>query len=179
MKLLPILLLVLIPFNSHAQVEPKEGVLLRMLKVIRYSDIGRAAFHARCAVPKYDPRPSVAALCKHLDSIPDSVIESAAMPYVKIYMNQELAQKAIEFWSSKSAQSLKDQLILEVRLGKNLPLTSEQSALFHLEEQSDHGIALRKFADDRAQGRAVAQAMVAYATAKDAEKSADAHHRAN
>ncbi len=59
-------------------------------------------------------------------------------------------------------------MILEVSLGANVALTSDQSDLFHLEERSDHGIALRKFADDREQGRAVAQAMISYALGKDA-----------
>ncbi len=149
-----------------ARAESDDDLFLQTFRTIRYADLSRASIHSECRRSASWASPPVLVACKHIDSVPDPVIESAGLPFLKKYLSKEMAKNAIKFWSSGRARSLNDHLIREVKLGKQIPFGPGQLDLLTFEEKTDYGIAFRKFGADREQGIAVSLAVMRYVSTR-------------
>ncbi len=143
--------------------QPTGDIWTQTFKAIDFAATSRASFRLACrpenplsAVPQYRQ------LCPKLEVIPDSVIETAGLPYLKQYLTEAVALQAITFWSSSRGKTLSKKIIREIETGEYNQLNAEDVKVLNIANQSEYGRALSSFASDRAQGTAVAQAMLAY-----------------
>lgn len=163
------LLIVLIPLViSCSQTETAgDELYFQLFKDLRLSETSKAAFKSDCQ--HYDPLAlagtvdgQLKILCPKLDLIPDSVMETAALPYVKRHVSPKLARKAISFWSSNEGKRISKKLIKEIATKKYDQLNADDIKLLQMANQSEYGRSLGAFADDKAYGLAVVKAILDY-----------------
>jgi len=133
------------------------------LKTIQFAATAKASFKAGCDPANPISRtPSSLVLCPKLDAIPDSVIEEAALPYLKQHISEKNAQDAIAFWSSDRGKALTKKILLEIEQGVYKHLDADDLRALASVNRTQYGRALKAFATDPQQNRAVARAMLSY-----------------
>lgn len=144
-----------------------DELYFQLFKALNYSETSRATFKSDCQ--HYDPLAlagtpdgQLKILCPKLDLIPDSVMETVALSYVKLHVSPKLARKAISFWSSNEGKRLKKKLTKEIATKKHDQLNADDIKLLQMANQSEYGHALGAFASDKAHGLAVVQTMLGY-----------------
>lgn len=164
--------LTLIASSSTVQGRPVDDSWIRTLHALRFADIIKAGFKRNCLPSSpLSMRPEYQLICERLKVIPDSVIESAALPFLKTHLSNALARKAVDFWSTKAGASLRDKMLVELETGVENQLTAADLILLGKRDGSDYGLALGNFAGNKLQSAAVVRAMYAYASAKKPEDS--------
>lgn len=156
-------LIVLALFTVGAQSQSGDDVWVKALRATGYAAVSKAAAKPGCnpenplsATPQYRQ------LCPKLASIPDSVIELAALPYFKRYLTEDLARQAMAFWSSNRGKDLTKKIVKEIETNVHNQLNVEDFKTLDSANKTDYGRALKLFASDREQGIVVARAMLAY-----------------
>ncbi len=166
MKLRTIALLVISLFlavNCFAMAQTAPDVWERLIIVKRYAATVRAIYARDCnANTPIAQTPPYKLLCPKLASIPNNVIESAAIPYMRAHISREVAEEAVTFWTSVRGQELSKKIAKEVDSGIFDQLTSDDLCLLDEANKSRYGLALSAFATDREAASAVARAMVGY-----------------
>ncbi len=134
-----------------------------LLYVMRFADINRAQLEFNCReTPLFSYTESLKELCKKREIIPASVMEEAALPYLKLYLTESLALDAIELLSRDLEETISEKLIVEISSGKRQSFTNLEIITLDRRNKSEVGRALSKFATDKQQARAVARAMINY-----------------
>lgn len=157
-------------FSLKVSAEVTNDVWTKLLQETWFAQTARATFNKSC----HSENPLSATypftqLCPKLHRIPDLVIESAALPYLKHYLNQEQAKEAIAFWSSDEGKKLLKKIILDIQTGVYTHLDANDLETLSRTNQTEYGRALSMFAADKEQGFAVAQAMLNSKTEEEIE----------
>ncbi len=160
-KRLLVVIALTFPIGAHSQID--DEVVYQLLKTMSYSETAKASFKLGCQSNNpLSLTPQYKKLCPKLESIPASVIETAALPYVKHYVSTHLAKQAILFWSSFSGRKLTKKILRDIESGFKQPLDDDDLKLINLVARTEYGIALNKLGADKEMGVAVAQAMLNY-----------------
>lgn len=163
LKLLSRILFSILIVTLSTTTSAQSNVWQELLRVIQFSDVNRAQLEFNCRQnPQFSSVSHLKALCQKRRVLPDQVIESAALPYLKKHISESLAREAIVQLSSKSSRTVGRKLIVEIATGKKYQLTQGEQAFLEKQNQSEVGRALSAFATDREQGLAVARAMLEY-----------------
>jgi hypothetical protein len=151
-------------FSISAYTEPNEHLWKQLFKAISFSETSKASFKPACQ-PSHPlaSTPSYKELCPKLDAIPDSIIEAAALPYLKHYVTEDMAREAIAFWSSAPGKALTKKILQDIATGNFNHLDAEDIRLLNMVSKTEYGRALNALGKDNAQGSAVVQAMLYYA----------------
>ena len=161
MRCVPLFLLVAFCAGTAAQVRVEPWSTL--LRVMRYSATLKASFRVGCKTAHaLSATPAYLIICPKLDKIPDSVIETAALPCVKHYVPEDVARRAVSFWSTAAGEQLSIKSVREIASGVNDQLSEEELKLLDERNKTDFGLALSAFATDRECSRVVARAMLQY-----------------
>lgn len=148
-------------FATNAKAE--SNAWNELFRAMQFADVNRARLEFDCREnPLFSSAIRLKALCEKRHLIPDSVIEKAALPYLKRYVSEPLMKRAIFQLSSDTAISVGRKLILEIQTGKQNQLTPDDAVFLKQQNESEVGRALSAFAADREQGIAVARAMLEY-----------------
>lgn len=133
------------------------------VKAIGFAATTKAGIRVGCALGSpLSSNASYIVLCPKLDAIPNSVIESAALPYLKQYLTEDSARQATAFWSSDRGRKLTSKIVREIETGVYNQLNADDLKLLNSANQSEFGRTLKSFAMDKEQGRAVIRAMLDY-----------------
>lgn len=133
------------------------------VKAIGFAATTKAGIRVGCALGSpLSSNASYIVLCPKLDAIPNSVIESAALPYLKQYLTEDSARQATAFWSSDRGRKLTSKIVREIETGVYNQLHADDLKLLNSANQSEFGRTLKSFAMDKEQGRAVIRAMLDY-----------------
>lgn len=156
-------LLVLLALSAAARAQERTEPWSTLLNVIRYAATTKASFRVGCKTGHLlSTTPAYLIICPKLDQIPDSAIETAALPCMKQHVAEDLARRAISFWSTPTGQQLSLKSVREIESGINDQLSAEELQLLDARNRSDFGLALSTFANERECSRAVARAMLRY-----------------
>ncbi|PXX33716.1 hypothetical protein [Undibacterium pigrum] len=140
-----------------------DHALPELLRVMGFSELIRAQVDVSCRQDaQYAANPRLITLCDKRHHIPDTVIEGAALPYLRRHMSTQLAQEAIAILTSPSEKAVSRKLTAEIASGNHNLLTPDELLLLKRRNESRHGQALSAFSSDPEQGRAVARAMFEY-----------------
>ena len=159
------ILVLLIAASSSTSVAwaQKDAVWRDLLRAMRFSEINRARLEFECREnPQFSSHPKLQDLCKKRPLIPDAVMETAALPYLKHHVSAQIAKEAIAALTSEPGRTLSRKSIVEIASGKHDQLTPEEIEQLGQQNRTRFSQALSAFATDREQGIAVARAMMAH-----------------
>ncbi len=146
--------------GTNVQAKAVDDVWLQALKTIKFAAISRGSVKPHCSPIKM---PQYQQLCPKLHTIPDAVIENAALPYFKQHVSKDAAREAISFFSSEGGKAIQQKMIKEVETGIFDQFNEEDAFVMGARDQSEYGKAFNRFTSDKKQAMAVVQAMLAYA----------------
>ena len=144
-----------------ASSEPKNEVWTKTFRAIEFAALARASFKPGCK-NHLSMTPQYSQLCPKLDSIPDVVIEAAALLYLKRYLSEDAAREAISFWSTTRGRDLNKKILREIETGIYGQLSAADLEMLEKVNRTAYGRALYAFSADKEQGAAVARAMINY-----------------
>ena len=134
-----------------------------LLRSMEFVDINRAQLEFDCTeTPQYMSNPRLKGLCAKRNQIPDYIIEEAALPYLRQYVSERVANQAIDALKAEDQRALSNKLNQEIASGRRDRLTAADIDLLEKRNATEYGHALSAFASDKEQGRAVARAMLNY-----------------
>ncbi len=146
--------------NTFAQ---GDNSLRELLRVLGFAATNRAQIEFSCRENlQFAANPRLMSLCAKRNLIPDTVIEDAALPYLKRYITTQVALEAVSVLRLEPEKAVSRKLIIEIAAGRQYLLTKEDPQLLKRRNESKYGQALSAFAADPEQGRAVARAMFEY-----------------
>lgn len=150
-------------FSTTAWAEITDELGIETLKAVRFAATSKASIKPGCRPENpLSSNPAYKRLCPKLELIPDSIIESTALPYVKRYVSEDTARQAIAFWSSTRGQTLQDKMLREIETGTYKQLNAEDLEVLNSANQTEYGRTLRQFSSDKAQTSAVIKVMLNY-----------------
>ncbi|MFZ6781227.1 hypothetical protein ACO0LD_30700 [Undibacterium sp. Ji83W] len=156
-----IVLLLGAPFTSAFAQNDRD--FRELMRVLHFAEINRGKLESTCREnPQFSVNSRLIDLCAKRNLIPDTVIEDAALPYLKHYLSTELAREAIAAYKLEPEKALSQKLRAGIASGKADELTQEELLMLKRRNASRHGLALSAFALDRERGMAVARAMFEY-----------------
>ena len=147
--------------GCHAQ--DSDHPWAQMLQIIGYSATAKASFANGCL--RDNPLSQTQAyliLCPKLGKIPASVIESAALPFVRKYVTADQAREAIAYYISPVGSNLQGKMLREIESGKYDQLSAVDLQQMDVTNKSAFGRALKNFSMDKEGSSAVARAMLRY-----------------
>ncbi|QDQ25177.1 hypothetical protein FNU76_01720 [Chitinimonas arctica] len=160
---LPLFAFVLIGITASGQAKKEPDVWLQALRSINYAATVKAGFVPGCkggsalSLSKY-----YRLVCPKLYSIPNEIIESAALPYLKRHVSKDIALQAIAAWTSREGILLSQKMVLVIESGQKDLLTFDDLRMLDDRNRSEHGRAFGAFADDKEGSAAVVTAMSLY-----------------
>lgn len=150
-------------FSTDVFSQPATDLWTDTFKAINFVATSKAAARVGCRPENpLSAAPQYKLLCPNLNDIPDAIIETAALPYLKHHVTEGVARQAIAFWSSDRGKSLHRKIVKEIETGVFNQLNTEDLKMLDTANQTEYGRALNALANDKAQSLAVAQAMLAY-----------------
>ena len=143
--------------------QPGSDLWTQTMQAIGFAATAKAGIRVGCRPGNpLSSTVSYVLLCPKLDSIPDSVIESAALPYLKKYLTEDGARQATAFWSSDLGRKLKGKIVREIETGVYNQLDADDLRRLNSANQSEFGRTLKSFGMDKEQARSVVRAMLDY-----------------
>ena len=134
-----------------------------LFHAMRFADINRAQLESDCREDsRFTSIAHLKKLCEKRKVIPDTVMEEAALPYLKRHVSERVAKEAIAQLTEDSARTISNKLIVEISSGRKNQLTQSDMVQLKLRNESEYGRALSAFASDKEQGLALARALIAY-----------------
>jgi hypothetical protein len=157
------LLFALFTLSGTVRAESPPDIWSQVIRATNYAATAKASFKVGCKPENpLSLRPQYQLLCPKLDSIPEAVIEEAALPYLKRHLTESTARQALAFWSTSRGASISKKIVQEIRTGALNQLTQSDLQILDKANKSEYGRALGAFAKDREGSGAVARAMLAY-----------------
>lgn len=135
----------------------------QLLEVIRYAETAKASFAAGCVAESPSSKtPMYAGICPKLTVVPNTVINTAALPFVRKHVSEAQARDAMAFYAAPTGRNLSEKVIREIETGRFDQLSPTDLQVLDATNKSPFGRALKAFATDREGNRAVARAILNY-----------------
>lgn len=150
--------------SKSSQLTAKSGaaseIHLSVLRSTDYAALVRVTVRRDCRGSASAGSPSI---CSKIEAVPDSVIERAALPFLKRHVSVTQAVAALEFWSSPEGAEISDTLVREIATQNPTLLSKRQLAKLDQFNKSDAGQALSRLSEDHELSITVLRAVEAYA----------------